>query len=179
MWVIVRLESLTYNMSLINRYLRVLKIFARNSLIRSMMFRANFFWESFSNLSWVFLNLGYYLLVFRYTPSIGKGSGWTEFPYFVFMATVQFIYSLVEAFLMPNVEEFSELVRNGDLDFALLKPIDTQFLISLAKFDWSAHQFPIRGRTVELGFGSPGSCAAARCRVALSVLYRLRRGHFI
>ena len=125
-------------MSLINRYFRVLKIFARNSLIRSMMFRANFFWESFSNLSWVFLNLGYYLLVFRYTPSIGKGSGWTEFPYFVFMATVQFIYSLVEAFLMPNVEEFSELVRNGDLDFALLKPIDTQFLISLAKFDWSA-----------------------------------------
>jgi len=29
-------------------------------------------------------------------------------------------------------------VRSGDLDFALLKPIDTQFLVSLAKFDWSA-----------------------------------------
>jgi ABC-2 type transport system permease protein len=122
----------------LTRYLRVLKVFARNSLIRSMMFRGNFILESISNLSWVFLNLGYYLLVFRYTPSIGKGTGWTEFPYFIFLATVQFIYSLVEAFLMPNVEEFSELVRNGDLDFALLKPIDTQFLVSLAKFDWSA-----------------------------------------
>ena len=39
---------------------------------------------------------------------------------------------------MPNAEEFSELVRTGDLDFALLKPIDTQFLISLQKFDWSS-----------------------------------------
>ena len=34
---------------------------------------------------------------------------------------------------MPNCEEFSELIRTGGLDFALLKPIDTQFLISLHK----------------------------------------------
>ncbi len=38
---------------------------------------------------------------------------------------------------MPNAEEFSELVRTGGLDFALLKPIDTQFLVSLTKVDWS------------------------------------------
>ena len=34
---------------------------------------------------------------------------------------------------MPNAEEFSELIRTGGLDFALLKPIDTQFLISFRK----------------------------------------------
>jgi ABC-2 type transport system permease protein len=124
-------------MSQINRYLRVLMVFARNSLIRSMMFRTNFILESISNLSWVTLNFAYYLLIFRFTSSIGKGTGWTEYRYFVFLATLQFIYSLVEAFLVPNIDEFSELVRSGDLDFALLKPIDTQFLISLAKFDWS------------------------------------------
>ena len=39
---------------------------------------------------------------------------------------------------MPNAEEFSELVRTGGLDFALLKPIDTQFLVSLSKFEWSS-----------------------------------------
>jgi ABC-2 type transport system permease protein len=122
----------------LKRYLRVLMVFARNSMIRSMTFRTNFILECVSNLAWVVLNLGYYVLVFRYTPEIGRDSGWSEYPFFVFLATIQFIYSLVEAFLMPNVEEFSELVRNGDLDFALLKPIDTQFLVSLAKFDWSA-----------------------------------------
>ena len=35
-------------------------------------------------------------------------------------------------------EEFSELIRTGGLDFALLKPIDTQFLISLQKVEWSS-----------------------------------------
>ena len=51
----------------------------------------------------------------------------------MFLATTLFINSLVQAFFMPNAEEFSELIRTGELDFALLKPIDTQFLISLAQ----------------------------------------------
>ena len=61
-----------------------------------------------------------------------------KYQFFVFLATTLFINSLVEAFFMPNAEEFSELVRTGGLDFALLKPIDTQFLVSLTKVDWSS-----------------------------------------
>ena len=49
-----------------------------------------------------------------------------------------FINSIVQTFFMPNCDEFSELIRTGGLDFALLKPIDTQFLISLRKIEWSA-----------------------------------------
>ena len=48
------------------------------------------------------------------------------------------VNSVVQAFFMPNAQEFSELIRTGNLDFALLKPIDTQFLISLHRVDWSA-----------------------------------------
>jgi ABC-2 type transport system permease protein len=54
------------------------------------------------------------------------------------MATSLFINSVVQAFFMPNANEFSELIRSGGLDFALLKPIDTQFLISLQKIEWSS-----------------------------------------
>ena len=39
---------------------------------------------------------------------------------------------------MPNAQEFSELIRTGGLDFALLKPIDTQFLISFQRVEWSS-----------------------------------------
>jgi ABC-2 type transport system permease protein len=39
---------------------------------------------------------------------------------------------------MPNANEFSELIRTGNLDFALLKPIDTQFLISFQRVEWSS-----------------------------------------
>jgi ABC-2 type transport system permease protein len=49
-----------------------------------------------------------------------------------------FINSIVQMFFMTNADEFSELIRTGGLDFALLKPIDTQFLISLRKVEWAS-----------------------------------------
>ena len=56
----------------------------------------------------------------------------------MFIATTILVNSLVEAFFMENAEELSELTRTGGLDFALLKPIDTQFLVSLRKISWSS-----------------------------------------
>jgi ABC-2 type transport system permease protein len=116
-------------------YLRVFLTFARNSLVRNMMFRANFIIECISSLSWMLMNIGFYILVFSYTATLAPG--WGKYEFFAFLATALFVNSLVEVFFMPNAEEFSELVRTGGLDFALLKPIDTQFLVSLAKVDWS------------------------------------------
>jgi ABC-2 type transport system permease protein len=119
-------------------YLRVFGTFARNSLVRDMTFRMNFLIECFSSVTWTLMNLGFYLLIFQYTSSIGAGTGWGKWEFFAFLATTMLVNSIVQAFFMPNCEEISELIRTGGLDFALLKPIDTQFLISLEKVDWSS-----------------------------------------
>lgn len=119
-------------------YLRVFLTFARNSLVRDMTFRTNFIIECVSSLTWMAMNLGYYVLVFQFTSSIGERTGWGQYEYFVFLATMQYVNGIVQAMFMPNCEEFSELIRTGGLDFALLKPIDTQFLISLRRIDWSS-----------------------------------------
>lgn len=119
-------------------YLKVFLTFARNSLVRDMTFRTNFILQCVSSLGWTAMNIGFYLIIFQFTPSIGEGSGWDREKFFLFIATTWFINSLVQAFFMPNAQEFSELIRTGGLDFALLKPIDTQFLISFRRIDWSA-----------------------------------------
>lgn len=121
-------------------YARVLWAFARNSLVRDMTFRTNFLLQAFTSLSWTLMNLGFYLIIFHHLQggSIGVQTGWGRWEFFVFLSTTWFINSLVQAFFMPNIEEFSELIRSGNLDFALLKPIDTQFLISFAKIEWSS-----------------------------------------
>ena len=118
-------------------YLRVFLTFARNSLIRDMTFRSNFVIETIASMSWMFMNLGFYILIFSYVDSIGADTGWGKYQFFIIIATTMLINSLVQAFFMPNAEEFSELIRTGNLDFALLKPIDTQFLVSLHKVHWS------------------------------------------
>ena len=119
-------------------YLRVLWIFIRNNLVRAMSFRVNFLVECISSTSWVFMNIGFYVLVFQHVPVLVEGTGWGKFEFFVFLSTTMLVNSIVQAFFMPNAQEFSELIRTGNLDFALLKPIDTQFLISLSRIEWSA-----------------------------------------
>ncbi len=119
-------------------YAKVFLTFARNSLVRDMMFRANFLIEAVSSLSWAVMNIGFYWVVFEHTSSIGAQTGWGKYEFFVFMGTTWIINSIVQAFFMPNSQEFSELIRTGGLDFAMLKPIDTQFLISLRKVSWSS-----------------------------------------
>src|SRR5436305_3082801 len=119
-------------------YLGVFLTFARNSLVRNMMFRANFIIECLSSVTWTLMNLGFYLLIFQYTNSLGENTGWGQWEFFAFLATTMLVNSLVQTFFMPNCEDISELIRTGGLDFALLKPIDTQFLISLEKIDWSS-----------------------------------------
>ncbi|MCA9135647.1 MAG: ABC-2 family transporter protein [Planctomycetales bacterium] len=121
----------------LRRYGRVFLTFARNSLVRDMTFRMNFVLQCVSSLGWTAMNVGFYLIIFEHTGSIGEGTGWDRDRFFLFIATTWFINSLVQTFFMPNAQEFSEMIRTGGLDFALLKPIDTQFLISFYKVDWS------------------------------------------
>jgi ABC-2 type transport system permease protein len=123
-------------------YLRVFLTFARNSLVRDMTFRANFLIDTLSSIAWMAMNLGFYILIFEYTPSLGvsaaDGPHWGKEQFFLFLATTLLVNSLVQTLFMANADEFSELIRTGNLDFALLKPIDTQFLISLQRIEWSS-----------------------------------------
>jgi ABC-2 type transport system permease protein len=122
----------------VTAYFRVFLTFARNSLVRDMTFRANFLIDSVTSMAWMLLNLVFYLLVFQHTSSIGDKTGWGKYPFFVFFATSLVINSLVQAFFMTNADELTDLIRTGGLDFVLLKPIDTQFLVSLRRVEWSS-----------------------------------------
>jgi viologen exporter family transport system permease protein len=119
-------------------YVRVFLTFVRNSLVRDMMFPTNFIIEAISSIGWVTMNIALYVLIYHYTNQIGTGDdAWNKYQFFVFLGTAMLINNIVQMFFMPNAEEFSELIRTGNLDFMLLKPIDTQFLISLQRVDWS------------------------------------------
>ena len=119
------------------KYLRVLGMFAQNSLVCDLTFRTNFIFQCLTSVSWTLMNVGFYLIIFQFTSTIGQNSGWQREEFFLFLATTWFVNSIVQAFFMPNAQEFSEMIRTGGLDFALLKPIDTQFLVSFRRMDWS------------------------------------------
>jgi len=113
-------------------YSRVWLTFLRNSLVREMTFRGNFLITILTRAFYFAANLLLFEIIYRNVPSI---NGWSKWEYFAFMATGMLINALVETFFMPNCANFGELIRTGNLDFALLKPIDTQFLVSFEKVE--------------------------------------------
>ena len=118
-------------------YLKVFLTFARNSLIRDMSFRVNFLLQCIASMAWAGMNWGLFKIIYQHTGEIGRGTGWHENEFFIFLGTIWIINSLIQTMFMANAEEFSELIRTGNLDFALLKPIDTQFLISFPRLNWA------------------------------------------
>ena len=124
-------------MTNITTYWRVFLTFARNSLVRDMTFRGNFIIDTISSLSWPAFNVVFYQRVFTYTGALGN-SGWSKYEFFAFFATGLIINASAQMLFMTNIDEFTDLIRTGDLDFLLLKPIDTQFLISLKRIEWSS-----------------------------------------
>jgi ABC-2 type transport system permease protein len=116
------------------RYFRLLAAFGRFSLFNELAFRANFLVKLLVELLWLGILLVFYLTIFGNTNQI---AGWTKEEYLFFVGCHFTISGLIEAFFLSNCTEFSDLVRSGDLDQYLLKPIDEQFLITCRSIDWS------------------------------------------
>jgi ABC-2 type transport system permease protein len=113
-------------------YTRVWTTFFKNSLVREMMFRGNFLINIVTRTFWFCAQITLFEIIYRNVDTIND---WTRPQYFAFMATGMLINSIIEALFMPNCANFSEMIRTGNLDFVLVKPIDTQFLISCEKME--------------------------------------------
>jgi len=113
-------------------HLRVFLTFLRNALIREMMFRGNFVIQVITRVFWFAAQIILFEIIFGRVTSIRE---WSRDEYFAFMATGMLINAIVEALFMPNCAELSESIRTGRLDFALTKPVDTQFLVSLQRIN--------------------------------------------
>ncbi|HLN29494.1 MAG TPA: ABC-2 family transporter protein [Gemmataceae bacterium] len=122
-------------MQVLTRYLRLYFALGRYGLARELSFRVNFLVKLFVEVLWLGILLAFYKTVFGKTTNVG---GWTEPEYLFFVGCYFALAGLIEALFLANCSEFAELVRTGDLDFYLLKPIDEQFLVTCRDIDWSS-----------------------------------------
>lgn len=105
--------------------------FLTSSIQRDLEFKANFFANVAQNILWISFFVFLLRVVFTNTSSV---AGWTEGSAYVLAATVFFTYSFCIMVFSVNLMEIPEKVRKGTLDFDLLKPVDSQFLVSIRKF---------------------------------------------
>ena len=119
----------------LKRYLGIYAALWRNSVTREMTFKANFLLWIIVELLWFGLQLCFIGVVYLHTNRIGT---WTEWQVVMLIGASHFIQQIFQAFFLINCTNLSELIRTGKLDFLLLLPVNTRFVISLRQVDLGA-----------------------------------------
>jgi ABC-2 type transport system permease protein len=119
----------------LKRYLSLYAALWKNSVTREMSFKGNFILWIIVELLWFGLQLTFVSVVYSQTQSVGT---WTKWQMVLLVGASNFIQQLYQAFFLTNCTNLSELVRTGRMDFFLLLPVNTRFLVSLRVVDLGA-----------------------------------------
>ncbi len=117
------------------RYLRLWRALAARSITAQLAYRGDFLLGVARNLGGVALAIVFYQALFLHTDSI---AGWSRNEVLVLFGTFRVVKGILAFFVEDNITALPDLVRSGEFDFALLKPVNTRFLLSCTTVNLSA-----------------------------------------
>jgi viologen exporter family transport system permease protein len=116
----------------LKRYLTIYAALWKTSVTREMSFKGNFVLWIVVELLWFGLQLAFVGVLYSQTKSVGT---WTAWQVVLLTGASNFIQQIYQAFFLVNCTNLSELVRTGKMDFLLLLPVNTRFVVSTRQVD--------------------------------------------
>jgi ABC-2 type transport system permease protein len=148
------------------RYLRIFGLYFRVGAMGELQYRFNFLLNLFQSILQLAMALGGMAVIFTYTDTLG---GWQRDEVLALVGVYTLVGGLIGLVVYPSMEQFIMSVRDGMLDFMLVKPADSQLLNSLQSVDiW---------RLIDIGLGL-GVLVTALVRLGTQI-GPLRAGLFI
>ena len=116
----------------LTKYLVVYKKFLHTSLASELEYKTNILID----LITAFLSLiGSIFLLSIFFQNTGVIGGWEFKQALIIQGIYTILNGITNTWFNPNLTEIVKHIREGTLDFFLLKPIDSQFFISLKKIN--------------------------------------------
>lgn len=117
------------------RYFSIYAALWRNALVRELQFKVNFLLWIVVELAWFALQLAFMAVIYAHTDRIAS---WTKWEVVLLVGANHFMQQVFTAMFLNNCMQLSERVRAGTMDFLLLLPVNTRFLVSLRHVDFGA-----------------------------------------
>lgn len=118
--------------AVLTRYAAIYAALWKNSVTRETMFKGNFLLWIIVEIVWFALQLSFIAVIYLHTDAIGS---WTKWQVVLLVGASHFIQQIYQAFFLVNCVNLSELVRQGKLDFLLMLPVNTRFVVSVRQVD--------------------------------------------
>ncbi len=119
-------------MASVARYLRLLGVQLRASLLLAMQYRLDFALDALMSLFWTATAIVPLVVLYQNRPAV---AGWTWPEALIVVAWFTCLKGVLDGAIRPSLGNVVEHIRKGTLDFILLKPADAQFLVSTARFE--------------------------------------------
>jgi ABC-2 type transport system permease protein len=113
------------------RYLRLLWIQLRASLLLAMQYRYEFLGDAVMSVFWTATALIPLFVIYDLRTTV---AGWTFGEALLVTGWFTLLQGVIEGAISPGLTDVVERIRKGTLDFVLLKPADAQFLVSTSRF---------------------------------------------
>ena len=116
----------------IKKYTKIYSLFLYTSLASEMEYKTNIFIDLITAILSLIGSIFLLSIFFQNNESIG---GWEFEQALIIQGIYTILNGITNTWFNPNLTEIVKHIREGTLDFVLLKPIDSQFFISLKKIN--------------------------------------------
>ena len=114
------------------RYLQIWLASARYSVVRTLMFRFDFFLWATVELFWMSVNLLLISVIYEHTNSI---AGWSKYEMLLLVGTSLLVQRFLMGFFWSSLFEMGRNIRTGHFDYFLAQPGNILFMASTRKID--------------------------------------------
>lgn len=114
------------------KYLRLYFKIVKYNINVQMQYKTNFLLSIPLHLAWTLKEVIVTLLLYNYTDNI---LGWNKYEFFFLLGTYFIADSVFSSILLPNINTLSNKIRDGSLDYVLMKPMDSQFMVLTNEFN--------------------------------------------
>ncbi len=113
-------------------YARLWFTSARYSIMRTLMFRGDFFVWALVELFWMGVNLLMVSVIYQHTATV---AGWTKYEMMLLVGTSMLIQRFLMGFFWSSIFEMGRNIRSGHFDFYLAQPGNVMFTATTRKID--------------------------------------------
>ncbi len=150
------------------RTLKLLQTLLKINIQMSLAYRADTVINIFLSLVWLgweFLSLN---IIFSNTTTLG---GWGIGELIVLLGVFRLVNTYMAALIWPNTEKFNASVRDGSLDYTLLQPVNSLFMVSFSRITiWRGWEVLLSGSLIVVGTRMSGSISSPLSLLTFFVL---------
>lgn len=111
-------------------FFKLIGVFLKINIQMSLAYRADTVINILLNLMWLGWELLSLNIIFSNTETLG---GWGPGELIALLGVFRLVNTLMAALIWPNTEKFNASVRDGSLDYTLLQPVNSMFLVSFSR----------------------------------------------